>query len=78
MAFTLPFIFKANPRQPSSFDDDFEDEAEAYDPPIAVAESSGHEGDADVELKRSHPIFTTEGRTPETLSGTDGQETNTL
>lgn len=49
MVFTLPSIFKASPRQPNSFDDDFEEEAIPCGPLIAEAESLEPERDVDAE-----------------------------
>lgn len=40
IAFTLPSIFKANPGQPNSFDDNFKEETEHCSPLIAQAEAS--------------------------------------
>lgn len=69
----LPSIVKVNPRQPSSFDDYFEEEAEPCGPLIAETKLSEPEGDVDVEAKCW--VFTTEVEAPETLRGIDDRET---
>lgn len=72
MAFILPFIFKANPDQPHSFEEDFE-EADTHGPLIFEVENSHSREDADSRVWRH--TQKTKAETLDTLEGVNTRET---
>lgn len=72
-AFILPSVFKANPGQPSLFEEDFKGEAKTHDPLIAEVESSHSIKNADDRVGRH--TRTAKVKTLDILKGVDDRET---